>query len=239
LNLARVAKQPLRRESKAFLRYTYFLFTTMEGFNMQNTFLADYKRLIEENLTLRNKLNINSTMDVKTLIEACNTGNLTIVKDIVKKSSSIIHCISEVIFHNLFNNGYLEIIKYLVNEAGADINKIKDEALIGAAFTNKLDIIKFLVEECKADVNANGSEGLLYAVENGHLDVVKYLIDHGCNIHAWNHLLSSAVCSKNLELVKYIINKGFNTYEYRNAALHIAIQRGYQDIINYFQSLKN
>ena len=115
------------------------------------------------------------------LIEACISGEFSLVKYALKRGADI-HAENDEALQVASANGYLEIVKYLI-EHGADIHAREELALGWAAENGHLDVVKYLIEQ-GADIHAIDESALLSAAENGHFEVVKYLVAHGANPHA-------------------------------------------------------
>ena len=110
-----------------------------------------------------------------------------------------------------------------------------------------LPIVKYLVEKQNIYINTKGECGrtsLHYACANGNFQIVEYLILKDADIFARddkeNSIIHSATIEGHLPLVKYLIEKhniGINNKdEDGKTPLHIACEKGYQSIIDYFIS---
>jgi ankyrin repeat protein len=84
------------------------------------------------------------------LFDACKTGDLNLVKDLVSQGADIHACEDDDALRCAAFKGHLEIVKYLVSQ-GADIHAYEDGALRWAACDGHLEIVKgiILVEKRK------------------------------------------------------------------------------------------
>lgn len=133
------------------------------------------------------------------LHEACYTGNIYLVKDLVSKGFDVnAKCVNKATpLYMACRGGHLDVVKFLV-EHGADVDgntitffqRIKrlfgyvpsDEFLhnipiVIASTRGFTEIVKFLLKK-GANVK-RGCAVLFGAYYNGHKDIVKLLIKHG------------------------------------------------------------
>jgi ankyrin repeat protein len=106
------------------------------------------------------------------LIEACESGDLLVVKKCVKKGADI-HAWEDAALRYAAINKHLKIVKYLVKQ-GADVRADDDDALLSAADDGHLEMVKYLIEQ-GADIHTTSDWALRYAARNGHLQVVNVL----------------------------------------------------------------
>ena len=135
----------------------------------------------------------SSSYTYKDFFDACQSGNLFIVKHCVKniahfKVDKLDYDLSSGTamngLHYACRQGQIHIVKYLVLEAGADVhakavgfNQIQPIHL--AARNGYLNILIFLVQKTSTNVNARLSDGrtaLHRACQEKHLSIVQWLI---------------------------------------------------------------
>jgi len=226
----------------------------MESSSMQNTLLEDYKKLIEENIMLKNQLNnvnkeltqlknndiikLSVATNEKILYKAIENNDLVSVKFIVENGGK-----DEKALILALENNFLEIAKILIeHEIGIQYNKY--ESFICAAKNGYSDIIKLIIEKNKEIGSSlllmNGSTVLTYneyalqcAAENGYLDQFKYLISKtDVNIHFQkDYALRYAAMNGHLEIVEFIVENTIDIYA--GYALQLAYKNNRLEVVKF------
>lgn len=128
------------------------------------------------------------------LIEACRTGDLIKVKELISAGADISYESDDTDDYGATTliiaagENQLDVLKYIIEHSNTNIN-VTDYSgrtpLIIAATNGFIDVVKYLVEK-KAAVNMYDTDGLTaldYAVEFEHEDVAEYLLDLGVFIY--------------------------------------------------------
>lgn len=148
--------------------------------------LADVSNAIKNGATVKT---------TNALIIACWSGNLEIIRYLVKHGANVNKVRNDDGVTPLLiaaQEGYGNIVKFLV-EHGADINKAENNEqtpLYTASMNGHFEIVKFLIEH-GADINKTNiwkNTPLHAAFFNKHETVIKYLMKHGADINAKNIL---------------------------------------------------
>ena len=183
------------------------------------------------------------------LIDACESGNVDIVRHLVIDK----HCDVNAKgwngytpLHYACEKGHFEIVKILTNHPKCNIeaeNNSNDRPLHKACKSGNVDILRHLVIDKHCDVNAKGRNGytpLHYACEKGHFEVVEFLTNHPqCNIEAENNYndrpLHKACGSGNVDILRHlVIDKHCDVNaKWRNGytPLHYACEKGHFEIV--------
>jgi ankyrin repeat protein/superfamily II DNA or RNA helicase len=174
--------------------------------------------------------------DINTdLIEACEYGDLELVKDVIELGADI-STQDGLPLVMASKNGHLDIVKYLVF-LGADIHARKDDAVIWACGGGYLNVVKYLVSE-GADFTAQENDCLILACENGHIPVIEYLMLMGVNITAYdNNAVIMSANNGQLAVVKYLVSLGANPCAQNNKALEYAKSEGHTQVVNYLENI--
>ena len=151
------------------------------------------------------------------LMAACATGNLCIVKALLRNKADVNKCnyMKELPLFVAIEQGHCDIVKDLVAH-NADVNltsKYNQSPLYSAAERGHYDIVLFLLQN-GADVNICdvGNESPLYVASfYGHCDIVRLLIAHGA---------LSAGNTKSLVKTISKRNKGYEIFSFSNALLN-------------------
>jgi len=216
---------------------------------LQDSFLADYRRLVEENLILSSKLKENIQLNeltnlVKLLVfnnnndileRAIKANDLTSVKFIIENSDIK----DEKLLLLTLENKQLEISKYLIEKnIGIDLD---NKSLYYAIKNGYLDIVKLILKDNAQVFN----EALRMAAEYGQLDIIKYIIkecsSEFIDIHAQNdHALQWAFKNKHYETFKFLVDEANADISIiKNKALREAYIINDMDTVKYIIELKN
>ena len=165
------------------------------------------------------KLLNNHYKDRISLLDACKSGNVDIVRHLVIDK----HCDVNpkrrngyTPLHYACEKGSFEIVKILTNHPQCNIeaeSNFNFRPLHRACESGNVDIVHHLVIDKHCDVNAKGSDGytpLHYACEKGSFEIVKILTNHSqCNIEAEDNSndrpLHKACRSRNLDIVHHLV----------------------------------
>jgi ankyrin repeat protein len=152
------------------------------------------------------------------LMVACETGNLGIVKALLRANADInkCNCWSQSPLFIASVYGHCDVVKYLLG-SGADINLHNDRGqppLFAASEKGYCDVVKCLISS-GADINLCDQLGispLFIASMSGHSDAVKCLLSSGADINSRNNLkqppLFAASMSGHCDVVKCLISSG-------------------------------
>jgi len=193
-------------------------FSKMEaGDNMCNAFLADYRRLVEENLMLRNKLEEPKQNSIEVpiynknaLLQACENGDLNVVKAIAKDNISAFNNGNNEALLLAVKNNYLEIVKYLIKHGSSIHGGIAGncDVLLIACELGYSDMVQYLIPMFKK-IEANMNLALAKAAENGHLDIIKLIINEACITgNRCAYAMRMAAKNEHLDIIKFLIEKG-------------------------------
>jgi ankyrin repeat protein len=189
------------------------------------------------------------------LMAACVTGNLCIVKALLRENADVNECnySKESPLVVAVEHGHMDIVEYLVSY-GAEVSVCDfcgHSLLFIASKEGHCDIVKYLLAD-NADVNQQGILGgtLLYvASQSGHCDIVKYLVDHNADVNLTDKNnrspLYSAAEMGHYDIVLFLLQKGADVnisdvnkksslYVDNMSPLSIAVHNGHFDIVKYF-----
>ena len=189
--------------------------------------------------------------DRRSLINACESGNVDIVRHFVIDKHCDVNAKERqngyTPLHYACEKGHSEIVKILTNHPQCNIEAegiSDDRPLHKACESGNVDIVRHLVTDKHCDVNAKGGWSgytpLHYACENGHFEIVKILTNHPqCNIEAEGNSndipLHKACESGNVDIVRHLVidkycdvnAKGLIGY----TPLHYACEKGHFEIV--------
>ena len=180
------------------------------------------------------------------LMVACATGNLCIVKALLRNKADVNECstLKETPLLIAISYGHADVVRCLLS-SGADVNlcnSFRRSPLYKASKKGHCDIVKYLVDH-NADVNlygANGQSPLYKASKKGHCDIVKYLVDHKADVNLYGANRQSPLykASKkgHCDIVKYLVahNAKVNLCDLQGQSpLFKASMEGHCDIVKY------
>jgi ankyrin repeat protein len=180
------------------------------------------------------------------LMVACATGNLCIVKALLRNKADVNECstLKETPLLIAISYGHADVVRCLLS-SGADVNlcnSFRRSPLYKASKKGHCDIVKYLVDH-KADVNlygANRQSPLYKASKKGHCDIVKYLVAHNakvnlCDLQGQSPLFKASM-EGHCDIVKYLVdhNADVNLCDlHGQSPLLKASMEGYCDIVKY------
>ena len=202
--------------------------------------ITSAKQLAEPDIM---KLSIDHYEDRISLINACESGNIGIVRHLVINKHCDVNAKGRngyTPLHYACEKGHFEIVKFLINHSQCNIeaeDMYNDRPLHKTCEFGNIDIVRHLVINKHCDVNAGGRLGytpLHYACEGGHFEIVKFLTNHPqCNIEAKNWLskrpLQLAFDNNHMDIVEHLVQLVKGTHQiYRKATnyLHICQTSG-------------
>ena len=177
-------------------------------------------------------LNHDQTQINTVFINACNKGDLELVKFVLhdsrlkfKAEPVKTYVSSEPLsgFYLACKNGHLDIVKYLLNSKEIrihpDINGDNGQALKNACSEGHFEIVKYLLngEDLKAHAKFFPS-ALIAASNKGHFDIVKYLltdtkVNEYVDVSSYNDEAFLNACSGNhVDISKYLLT----SHEFKN-----------------------
>lgn len=143
-------------------------------------------------------------MSLQDLYDACISGDLETVQDLVEISGVNFHAEQENALRLAVINNHVDIVEYLV-EQGANIEVWRASPLRRAAENGFLSIVQYLIGQ-NANIHVYNNNPLHLACRNGHLDVVQNLISEGADAHALNdRALVEAIIGDHADIVAYLI----------------------------------
>ena len=164
-----------------------------------------YDNFKEIEALIRNDIDINYV-----LLYAAKKGYSNIVKWSIEKGADI-STKNDAVLKFYINRVDLEMIEWLIDH-GVDIYNNINYAMRISVLNRYSDIIKWLIKNTIV---------LEYYIKLDDLKMVKYLIEHGAD---GDYALNVSAEYGRLNIVKNIVEN--NTNVDKNAALHIAINRG-------------
>jgi ankyrin repeat protein len=172
------------------------------------------------------------------LLEVANTGNIEILKFLVKSgcNPSLVPK-SEILIQAIgFNN--IEMVKYLIDEIGCDARVCNDEAFIVAASFGHLEICKYLQEK-KCNPTSKNYKALSECIWYGSTKSVKYLLKWGFDAIRLRRDRSLQLCGANgwLDIIEALVNAGYNNSDDLADTLSSAAKNGHLPIVKYVSNL--
>jgi len=197
----------------------------------RDTLLENYKKLLEENISLKNQLKGYKEEKIpptpkeekETFEDAIEIGDLEAIKRFVENGLNP-HYKNDYGLRWAARYGHWDLVNYFISKVGfSGIKQFNHQALQLAAHAGHLEIVQLLINY-GADACANDSYALQLAASCGHFEVVKVLCEaweaeppcaegallpqSGANIYAENCIaLKIAACNGYLNIVKYIFEK--------------------------------
>jgi ankyrin repeat protein len=172
-------------------------------------------------------MSIQSQID--SLIEACETGDLSSVQKILnaaadldasRSTSQIIHARDDCALQRAARNGHEAVCRLLI-EHDADI-RADDLALQLAARNGHEAVCRLLIKH-GADIHTRDDLALQLATKYGHETVCRLLIVHGANINADDDFALRLAAENGHEAVcRLLIEHGANIHAYDGYALRLA-----------------
>lgn len=137
------------------------------------------------------------------LLQSCQSGNLNIVKYLIKIGADI-HFQDEFPLMISITNNDLDMVKYLV-ESGADIHYDNESPLIESCSYGYIDIVVLLLES-GADIHVQDDIVLIESIIINDNDLVRILINNSANLRAQNDRpLIEAIRNNNHELIVFLV----------------------------------
>nr|VZH95840.1 unnamed protein product [Spirometra erinaceieuropaei] len=193
------------------------------------------------------------------LIAACRSGQLEIVRYLVDACGADIEQVGTVTFDNETVEGvpplwcaaaanHLEVVKFLVSR-GANVNQTtitNSTALRAACFDGHEEVVKFLVEN-GADVeipNRHGHTCLMISCYRGHYNIALYLLSRGARVNRrsakGNTALHDCAESGNLRGLQLLLEHSalMQKDEYGQSPIMSGANSGFKKIVNYLSGLR-
>lgn len=200
---------------------------------------------------------------LKVSLEACENGDLEVLKNLVQIGGVDINAIEKSesdsnvrgsklnLVQTAVVNGNADILEYLLDFGGVNlevVDGVGNTLLHLAALLGYLDIVKLIVEKAGFDAidRKNSDEGtpFNFACGKGHLDVAQYLLEKGADINEIDSYgctsLHTSAAMGQLEVVKFLLSKGvdINPVSKSNATpLDMAIDRDRHAITTHLREL--
>jgi len=167
-------------------------------------------------------MSIQSQID--SLIEACETGDLSSVQKILNASrstSQIIHARDDCALQRAARNGHEAVCRLLI-EHGTNIRANDNYSLQWAARNGHEAVCRLLIEH-DADIHARDDLAFQLATKYGHEAICRLLIEHGANINADDDFALRLAADYGREAVcRLLIEHGANIHAYDGYALRLA-----------------
>lgn len=170
----------------------------------------------------------------KGVILASETGNLDVIKYLVKKGADIFDI---TLLKNASKYGHLNVIKFL-SDNGVDITVESNLALKNASRYGHLNMVKFLIE-MGVNIHTDYDFAFRFACENGHYNVVRLLAEEGANISALNdYAIIAAIQNNHLKIAKFLIERGIDFKNVRDeiSLLDHAVRTGKIELVDFLIS---
>jgi ankyrin repeat protein len=180
-------------------------------------------------------------------MSAILSGNLDMVKYVMKIGQYDIHNIRISIIYSLAENLELDVIKYF-KSIGIKLDGANNVILSEAAKKDDFDIVKYMVENYPQSIHNGNENALVSATEHGHLDIIKYLLNLGKDKRSLKnkqedvrnaHInpLYVAARNGNLDMVKYLVESiQINTRDVLKEAIRWAKEFSHENIIEYLEN---
>jgi ankyrin repeat protein len=180
------------------------------------------------------------------LKDACQNGNINLVKTLFKDKKQILDAVNDknqlnTYLHLASDRGHKDIAELLI-EKGANINQkvwSGNTPLHCASLYGHKEIVELLIANGATfdEENEIGETPLHFASAKGHKDIVKLLIENGANINQENEISETPLhwASENghNDIAELLIEKGANINKINNyglTPLHMASFHGRKDI---------
>jgi ankyrin repeat protein len=135
-------------------------------------------------------------------IDACENGQLDIVKDLLSKCVDPSDCNNAAICW-ASHNGHLEVVKLLLYDPRVDPSDCNNYAIRFASINGHYEVVKLLLTDPRVDPSDCNNSAIRWASENGHLEVVKLL--KSTIIIRTFHKLNKIVCLERIK--KFLLKK--------------------------------
>lgn len=111
------------------------------------------------------------------ICQACNRGDLQIVKHLVEDGRFDIYAGGDYTpLMQAARGGHLDVLKYLLEFPKMPANAANNRCIRAAASAGRKEIVKYLLTFDEVDPSASDNEALISAVRNAFVDVVKLLV---------------------------------------------------------------
>jgi ankyrin repeat protein len=135
-------------------------------------------------------------------IDACENGQLDIVKDLLSKCVDPSDCNNAAICC-ASHNGHLEVVKLLLTNKRVDPSDCNNYAIRFASINGHIEVVKLLLQDSRVDPSAYNNFALHLASFKGHYEVVKLL--KSTIIIRTFHKLNKIVCLERIK--KFLLKK--------------------------------
>jgi ankyrin repeat protein len=246
------------REVCAYRNIAMMLLKIRIGIDMNNSlYIASrygHIRIVKLLLAAGSDVRSNNTLSLRW---ASRCGHINIVKILIDAGSDV-NASDDYSLTHASHDGHINTVKLLL-ESGANVHIDDDYPLQQACTRGWTRLVKLLLN---MGSNINTSS-LLWAVINHHIQIIKTLIKAGANIHDNNdHVLDVASSHSHADIVKMflilgaksdnalvyasshghinvvrvLLDHGFDPCIHNNAALVLAEQNGYTEIVSMLQN---
>jgi ankyrin repeat protein len=207
-------------------------------------------KIVEYLISCENKMGVQADIHFKddwAIREACENGNLEIVKLLVSFGANIQYVNNRETFYRATENGFLNMIEYMVSnnsEVGNQLTIDDYNVALGIASDyGRLGIVEYLIS-IGADKYYDDHSAFYSAIGSGRLDIVKCFAtgknESGVPIDIHiddDHAIQSASDCGHLEIVKYLVSLGADIHANDDYAYRVAIENDYPEIAEYLLSL--
>ena len=195
----------------------YSMSFSMECDETSLPFFQQILHFINENFNLRVMDPLDPFIKPNGLKEACERGNLEIVKLYFSKKKKISRSEWKQGLLGACRGGKRDIAEFMIREGIINF----DEALKEACFGGNMEVVQLLISK---GAN-NWNYGLEGACRGGHKEIVELMI---AKSSSWNCGLKGACRGGNLELAKLMIEKGAKNW---NTGLKEAALSGNKELV--------